>query len=46
MRNGLGWLGRSHLLVDWADGCIATTDAEIDQLYQVVPDGTPIEIRP
>ena len=46
MRNGLGWLGRSHLLVDWTDGCIATTDAEIDQLYQVVPDGTPIEIRP
>ncbi len=46
MRNGLGWLGRSHLFVDWTDGCIATTDAEIHQLYQVVPDGTPIDIRP
>jgi len=46
MRNGLGWLGRSALLLDWTDGCIAVTDAEMDQLYQAVPDGTPIEIRP
>ena len=46
MRNGSGWIGRAHLLVDWTDGCIAVTDAEMDQLYQAVSDGTPIEIRP
>jgi murein L,D-transpeptidase YafK len=46
MRNGAGWIGRAHLLVDWTDGCIAVTDAEMDQLYEAVPDGTPLEIRP
>jgi murein L,D-transpeptidase YafK len=46
MRNGLGWLGKTHLLVDWTTGCVAVTDAEMDQLYRVIPDGTPIEIKP
>jgi murein L,D-transpeptidase YafK len=46
MRNGLGWLGRAHLLVDWTSGCVAVTNAEIEQIYQAVPDGTPIEFRP
>ncbi len=46
MRNGRGWIGRAHLLVDWTDGCISVTDAEMDQLYEAVPDGTPIELRP
>ena len=45
-RNGLGWLGRMHLAVDWTDGCIAVTDPEMDELYALVPDGTPINIRP
>lgn len=31
---------------DWTDGCIALSDAEIADLWQLVPDGTPIEIRP
>jgi murein L,D-transpeptidase YafK len=46
MRNGFGWIGRAHLLVNWTTGCVAVTDAEIDELYQAVPDGTPIVIRP
>jgi murein L,D-transpeptidase YafK len=46
MRNGLGWIGRAHLLVDWTIGCVAVTDSEIDELYRVVPNGTPIEFRP
>lgn len=45
-RNGLGWLGRLHREADWTDGCIAVTDAEMDELYALVPDGTPIDIRP
>ena len=46
IRNGAGWLGRTHRLVDWTVGCIAVTDPEMDQIYAAVPDGTPIEIRP
>ena len=30
---------------DWTDGCIALTNAEIEELYRAVDDGTPIEIR-
>lgn len=30
---------------DWTDGCIALTNAEMDELWRLVPDGTPIEIR-
>jgi murein L,D-transpeptidase YafK len=46
IQNGLGWIGRFHRLVDWTDGCIAVTDAEMDQIWRTVPDGTLIEIRP
>lgn len=46
MRNGFGWLGRAHRLVDWTSGCVAVTNAEMDQIYSTVSDGTPIEIRP
>ncbi|WP_313434876.1 murein L,D-transpeptidase family protein [Novosphingobium sp.] len=31
---------------DWTDGCIAVSNAEIEALYESVPDGTPIEISP
>jgi murein L,D-transpeptidase YafK len=31
---------------DWTDGCIAVTNAEIDEIFRAVPDGTPIEIKP
>ena len=31
---------------DWTDGCIAMRNAEIKQLWDAVPDGTPITIRP
>ncbi|WP_417772394.1 L,D-transpeptidase family protein [Stappia sp.] len=44
--NGLGWLGSAHLRVDWTDGCIAVTDAQIEEIWRMVPNGTPIEIRP
>jgi len=46
IKNGYGWIGRLHLLKDWTLGCIAVTDKEIDELYKMVPIGTPIEIRP
>lgn len=31
---------------DWTDGCIALSNAEIEELWRIVPDGTTIEIRP
>jgi murein L,D-transpeptidase YafK len=46
MRNGMGWIGHLHLAFDWTRGCIAVTNAEIDEIWKLVPDGTPIEIRP
>lgn len=30
---------------DWTDGCIAVSNAEIEQIWKHVPNGTPIEIR-
>lgn len=31
---------------DWTAGCISVTDREIEEIYQMVPDGTPIWILP
>jgi len=44
--NGKGWVGARHRLFDWTLGCIAVTDEEIDELFTLVPVGTPVEIRP
>jgi murein L,D-transpeptidase YafK len=38
--------GHSDALGDWTEGCIAVTNAEIDEIWQAVADGTPIEIKP
>ncbi|WP_186400748.1 murein L,D-transpeptidase family protein [Stappia sp. P2PMeth1] len=46
LRNGLGWLGALHHYADWTDGCIAVTNEEIEEIWRLVPNGTPIEIRP
>ena len=44
--NGYAWVGNKHRLKDWTDGCVAVTDEEIDEIWKLVVDGTPIEIRP
>lgn len=44
--NGMGALGATHRATDWTDGCIAVTDAEMDEIWKMVPDETPIEIKP
>jgi len=50
MIHGLGSefsdLGVKHYLEDWTDGCIAVTDVEIEEIWKLVPDRTPVEIRP
>jgi murein L,D-transpeptidase YafK len=44
--NGMGSIGAAHRLYDWTLGCIAVTDEEIDEIWDLVPVGTPVEIRP
>ena len=44
--NGKSAIGSAHRLYDWTLGCIALTDEEIDDLWNRVPVGTPVEIRP
>ena len=43
--NGRGWIGSRHQKLNWTQGCIALTNAEMQWLYASVADGTPIEIR-
>ena len=31
---------------DWTAGCIAVTNEEIEEIWRLVPNGTPIEIQP
>ncbi len=31
---------------DWTNGCIAVSNKEIEEIWQFVQDGTPIEIKP
>jgi murein L,D-transpeptidase YafK len=40
------WLGSLQHDVDWTDGCIAVSDREIDEVWRLVPVGTPVEIKP
>ena len=46
IKNGFSWVGASHAEVDWTKGCIAVTDEEMEEIYQLVPIGTTVEIRP
>ncbi len=44
--NGKGWIGAGHRMYDWTLGCVAVTDGEIEEIWRLVPVGTPVEIRP
>lgn len=46
LRNYTGLIGKFHRWSDWTLGCIAVTNDEIDELYDAVKIGTPIDIRP
>lgn len=43
---GLERVGELHTLINWTKGCIAVTNAQMDEIWQMVPNGTPIEIKP
>ena len=40
------YLGPLHRQTDWTDGCVAVTNAEIDEIWKLVPVGTKVAIRP
>jgi murein L,D-transpeptidase YafK len=48
--HGLGpqfsFLGKFHYLRDWTDGCIAVTNEEIQEIWDLTPNGTRIRILP
>ncbi len=46
LKNGLGWLGSLHRLLDWTQGCIAVTNTEIEEIWKMVPNAAVVEIVP
>lgn len=44
--NGQGYIGAAHRLTDWTDGCIAVTNQEIEEIWRLAPNGTPVLIEP
>lgn len=40
------WPAATAPKVDWTAGCIALDNAEIEEIWRLVPDGTPITIVP
>lgn len=46
LRPGIGWIGSLHRVTDWTAGCIAVTNAEMDELWRAVADGTPVDVVP
>ncbi len=44
--NGIGWAWRILKLFDWTDGCIAVNNEDMDEIWDLVKNGTPIEITP
>jgi murein L,D-transpeptidase YafK len=44
--HGYGFVGSAHHARDWTDGCVAVTDREIEEIWGLVENGTPVEIRP
>ena len=45
LKNGQGFIGKFQRWKDWTNGCIALTNAEMDELYKHTPVGTAIEIK-
>lgn len=38
--------GPGERMLDWTEGCIAVTNADMDEIWELVSDGTPVVIRP
>ncbi len=45
-KNGLGWLTFISQHLNWTSGCIALSNEDMDEVWNAVKVGTPIEIKP
>lgn len=43
---GFEKVGPEHRQRDWTNGCIAVTNAEIEEIWSAIPDGAVIHIKP
>ncbi len=46
LKNNFARIGKKHLARDWTEGCVALTNREMDEIWQLVPVGTKVEIVP
>ena len=44
--NDVGDMEFAYLGLDWTDGCIAVSNEEMEEIWNLVADGTPIRILP
>jgi murein L,D-transpeptidase YafK len=45
-KNGFAWLQHLTQQFNWTNGCIAASNQAMDEIWQAVDVGTPIEIKP
>ncbi|MDY7031707.1 MAG: L,D-transpeptidase family protein [Thermodesulfobacteriota bacterium] len=45
-KNGFGWFSWITQRFNWTDGCIAVSNGDMDEIWESVSVGTPIEIKP
>lgn len=45
-KNGAGWLTTISKYFNWTEGCIAVSNRAMNEIWQAVDPGTPIEIKP
>lgn len=45
-KNGFGWFAWITQNFNWTDGCIAVSNSAMDEIWEAVSIGTPIEIKP
>lgn len=45
-KNGLGWLSFISQRFNWTNGCVALPNKDMDIVWALVKEGTPIEILP
>lgn len=46
LEDKFAWIGSMQSKTDWTDGCVAVTNQEIEEIWKLVPIGTPVEIKP
>ncbi len=45
-KENIGWLALVSQYFNWTDGCIAVSNSDMDEIWEAVDSGTPIEIKP